>query len=117
MSVSSLEYSYATKKSISPSIKERIDVIEGDSFDKKALQKALNGIEAIYYLIHSLSQHNYKELNRVSAQNFVDIASECGVKNEDSSEHLLSRLESSEVLSSHPKVQTIWIRVGGDYPK
>jgi|GEM_PF-3084838 len=55
MSVSSLEYSYATKKSISPSIKERIDVIEGDSFDKKALQKALNGIEAIYYLIHSLS--------------------------------------------------------------
>jgi len=111
------------KKSISPSAKEYVDAIEGDTFDRKALQKALYGVDTAFYLIHSLSQPNYKELDRVSAQNFVDIASECGVKriiylgglgvkNEDTSEHLLSRLESGEVLSSHPKVQTIWIRAG-----
>jgi len=111
------------KKSISPSAKKRVDVIEGDSFDKKALQKALNGIDVAYYLIHSLSQSNYKELDRQSAQNFVDVAAQCGVKriiylgglgvkNENTSEHLLSRIESGEVLSSNPKVQTIWIRAG-----
>ena len=53
----------------------------------------------------------------------MDIAEECnvkrviylgglGVKNADTSKHLLSRIETGEVLSSSKKVQTIWIRAG-----
>ena len=111
------------KKSLSPEILKNHEVVEGDTFDKEALKIALNGVDTAFYLIHSLNKDNYKELDKLSAQNFIDIAAECGVKrvvylgglgikNSDTSEHLLSRLETGEVLSSSKKVQTIWIRAG-----
>lgn len=111
------------KKTISKEIIDKYEVVEGDTFDKEALKKALEGIDAAYYLIHSLNKENYKELDKLSAQNFIDTAAACGVKrviylgglgvkNENTSEHLLSRLETGEVLSSSEGVQTIWIRAG-----
>jgi len=101
----------------------KIEVFEGDSFDKDALKKALKGIDTAFYLIHSLNRKDYKNLDKISAQNFIDVAASCGVKrviylgglgveNENTSEHLLSRLETGQILSSNPKVQTIWIRAG-----
>jgi len=111
------------KKSLSKDVLERFEVIEGDTFDKEALKKALCGVDTAYYLIHSLNKENYKELDKLSAQNFIDTANECevkkiiylgglGVKNSDTSRHLLSRIETGEVLSSSKSVQTIWIRAG-----
>lgn len=111
------------KKSLSKEALESFEVVQGDTFDKDALKKALCGVDAAYYLIHSLNKENYKELDRLSAQNFIDIARECGVKrviylgglgvkNSDTSKHLLSRIETGEVLSSSDSVQTIWIRAG-----
>ena len=111
------------KQSLSKEIIDKYEVVEGDTFDKDALKKALDGVDAAYYLIHSLNKENYKELDRLSAQNFIDAAAQCnvkrviylgglGVKNENTSEHLLSRLETGEVLSSSDNVQTIWIRAG-----
>lgn len=111
------------KKALSSSASTKIDIVEGDSFDKAKLRKALKDVDIAFYLIHSLNNKNYKDLDKISAQNFIDIAEECGVKkviylgglgvkNKDTSEHLLSRLETGEVLSSNKKVQTIWIRAG-----
>ena len=111
------------KKSISPTILDKVEVIEGDTFNKEALKEALKDVEVAYYLIHSLSNENYKDLDKISAQNFLDVAEECGVKriiylgglgvkNEDTSEHLLSRIETGEILSSSKSVQTIWLRAG-----
>ena len=111
------------KKSISPSLLDKIEVFEGDTFDKISLEKALEGIDTAFYLIHSLNKKDYKNLDKISAQNFIDIASKCkvkrviylgglGVKDENTSEHLLSRLETGEVLSSNENIQTIWIRAG-----
>lgn len=111
------------KNSISKETLSKVEVVEGDTFDKGSLKNALEGVEVAYYLIHSLNNKNYKELDKQSAQNFVDVASECGVKkiiylgglgvkDDDTSEHLLSRIETGEVLSSNEKVQTIWIRAG-----
>lgn len=111
------------KKTLSKEALNLFEVVEGDTFDKEALKKALEGVDTAYYLIHSLNKENYKELDKLSAQNFIDIASECGVKrviylgglgvkNSDTSEHLLSRIETGEVLSSSNSVQTIWIRAG-----
>jgi len=111
------------KNSLSPEILQNIEVVEGDTFDKDKLRLALKDVDTAYYLIHSLNKKNYKNLDKISAQNFIDIAQECGVKrviylgglgvkNEDTSEHLLSRIETGEVLSSSSKVQTIWIRAG-----
>jgi len=111
------------KKSVSKNLDKNIEIIEGDTFDIEVLKKALDGVDIAYYLIHSLNNENYKDLDRISAQNFVDTAKLCGVKRviylgglglkgEHTSKHLLSRIETGEVLSSNPDVQTIWIRAG-----
>lgn len=110
------------KKSVS-SLNENTQIIEGDTFNKESLKEALRDVEVAYYLIHSLSNENYKDLDKISAQNFLDVANECGVKriiylgglgvkNENTSEHLLSRIETGEILSSNKNVQIIWFRAG-----
>ncbi|MDD3008291.1 MAG: SDR family oxidoreductase [Arcobacter sp.] len=110
------------KKSVS-SMDKKIEIIEGDTFNKESLKEALKDVEVAYYLIHSLSNENYKDLDKISAQNFLDVAALCGVKriiylgglgvkNENTSEHLLSRIETGEILSSNKNVQTIWFRAG-----
>ncbi|AXX91909.1 epimerase [Malaciobacter molluscorum LMG 25693] len=111
------------KKSISIKIPKEIEVVEGNTFDKDSLKKALKDVDVAYYLIHSLNSDDYKNLDKISAENFIEIAKECkvkkviylgglGVKNEHTSKHLLSRLETGEILSSCKEVQTIWIRAG-----
>jgi uncharacterized protein YbjT (DUF2867 family) len=111
------------KKSLTKEVLESCEVIEGDTFDKEALRDALKDVDVAYYFVHSLNKANYKELDKLSAQNFIQIATECGVKrvvylgglgvkNSQTSEHLLSRLETGEVLSTSKSVQTIWIRAG-----
>ena len=111
------------KKTLSSNIDKNIEVVEGDTFDKKKLKLALQDVDIAYYLIHSLNNKNYKDLDKLSAQNFINIAKECGVKrviylgglgvkNENTSEHLLSRIETGEVLSSCKEVQTIFLRAG-----
>ena len=110
------------KKSVCE-LEKKVEIIEGDTFNKDALRIALKDVDTAYYLIHSLSNENYKDLDKISAQNFLDIANECGVKriiylgglgvkNEHTSEHLLSRIETGEILSSNKNVQTIWFRAG-----
>ena len=111
------------KNSLSKEVLRDIEVIEGDTFDKDKLRLALKDVDTAYYMVHSLNKENYKDLDKISAQNFIDVAEECsvkrviylgglGVKNDLTSEHLLSRIETGEVLSSSSTVQTIWIRAG-----
>lgn len=111
------------KNSLTKEAIKNFEVVEGDTFDKNALKKALDGVDTAYYLIHSLNKENYKDLDKLSAQNFIDMAEECGVKrviylgglgvkNSDTSKHLLSRIETGEILSSSATVQTIWVRAG-----
>lgn len=118
----SLRVYVRNKKSVSTSEKQ-LEFFEGDTFDLDSLEKALCGVDIAFYLIHSLNRKDYKNLDKISAQNFIDIASKCGVKkviylgglgveDENTSEHLLSRLETGKILSSNPNVQTIWIRAG-----
>jgi uncharacterized protein YbjT (DUF2867 family) len=111
------------KKSITPNLERSVEICEGNSFDVESLKKALKDVEVAFYLIHSLNRKDYKNLDKTSAQNFLDAAIFCGVKkiiylgglgvkNSDTSQHLLSRLETGEILSSSDKIQTIWIRAG-----
>jgi uncharacterized protein YbjT (DUF2867 family) len=110
------------KKSVCE-LSKKVEIIEGDTFNKDALKIALQDVDTAYYLIHSLSNENYKDLDKISAQNFLDVAVECGVKriiylgglgvkNKDTSEHLLSRIETGEILSSNKNIQTLWFRAG-----
>jgi uncharacterized protein YbjT (DUF2867 family) len=111
------------KNSVSKEAKESLEVVEGDTFNTEALEKALEGIDVAYYLIHSLGSEDYKDLDKISAENFIKTAKKCrvkrviylgglGVKDEHTSKHLLSRLETGEILSSEKEVQCVWIRAG-----
>lgn len=111
------------KNSLSSDVANNIEIMQGDTFDIESLKIALKDVDVAYYLIHSLNKDNYKDLDKLSAQNFLDVAVSCnvkriiylgglGVKNIDTSEHLLSRIETGEILSSNKNIQTIWIRAG-----
>ncbi|HEY9129483.1 MAG TPA: NAD(P)H-binding protein, partial [Sulfurovum sp.] len=108
-------------KSLDPDL--NAEIVQGDTFDTESLERALEGIDVAYYLIHSLQHEDYKTLDKQSARNFLDAAIKKGVKRiiylgglgikEEASEHLLSRIETGEILSSRPdKIETVWIRAG-----
>ncbi|WP_028583827.1 SDR family oxidoreductase [Desulfogranum mediterraneum] len=105
-------------------LSEQVDIHEGDTFDREALSQALEGVDTAYYLIHSMgSTQDYQELDRRSAENFRDCCIASGVRRiiylgglgvkADASAHLLSRIETGEILSNRPReIQTIWLRAG-----
>lgn len=110
-------------KSLDTHVHDHAEIIQGDTFDVPSLERALKGVDVAYYLVHSLQHKNYKELDKMSAQNFLDAAIKQGVKRiiylgglgvkEHASEHLVSRIETGEILSSKPEeIQTLWIRAG-----
>jgi uncharacterized protein YbjT (DUF2867 family) len=106
------------------SIAAAVDCREGSTFDKSSLVSALTGVEVAFYLIHSMgSRQNYQELDRQSAENFRQACIDTGVKRivylgglgvkASASRHLLSRIETGEILGAKPEcIQTIWIRAG-----
>jgi len=112
------------KNKVRAAMSEKVEIVEGDTFHPGILDMALQAIDVAYYLIHSMSSdRDYKELDRLSAENFRDAAIRAGVKRiiylgglgvrETASEHLLSRLETGEILSGRPDdIQTIWFRAG-----
>ncbi|HEX5710352.1 MAG TPA: SDR family oxidoreductase [Sulfuricurvum sp.] len=102
---------------------DRFEIAVGNTFDIDSLNRALVGIDTAYYLIHSMASDNYRELDRKSAQSFLEACIRAGVKRiiylgglgekESASEHLLSRIETGEILSSRPnEIQTLWFRAG-----
>jgi len=108
-----------TISSLLPNVK----VIEGSTFSIPSLEKALHGIDIAYYLVHSLASKDYEQKDRLSAQNFINVAIKCGVKKviylgglgekNTASTHLKSRIETGEILSENGnKLQTVWFRAG-----
>ena len=109
---------------VRPSVINKVEIVEGDTFHKDRLLQALKGIDVAYYLIHSMgSGKDFEERDRRSAENFRDACVEAGVKRliylgglgvkETASKHLLSRIETGEILSARPdRLQTIWFRAG-----
>ena len=95
---------------------KNIQYVQTDVFDKESLKKSLKGIEVAYYLLHSMegSKDHWKEFasrEKMQAQNFLQAATESGVKRiiylgglvNDSlslSPHMRSRKEVGEILSS-----------------
>ena len=102
-----------------------VEVAQGDVLDRASLSSALQGVEAAYYFVHSMSKDargtglSFEERDRLGAQNFVDAAGEQGVKrivylgglgdeNDALSRHLLSRMEVGRMLASgQPALTTL----------
>jgi uncharacterized protein YbjT (DUF2867 family) len=112
------------KRKVREKYKDQLEIYEGDTFHVESLQQALEGIDVAYYLIHSMgAKGDFKELDRLSAENFLDACISAKVKRiiylgglgekQTASKHLLSRIETGEILSSRPEfIQTIWFRAG-----
>ncbi len=112
------------RNKVRPEVLDKVEVFEGDTFNVEVLAKALEGVDTAFYLIHSMgSEENFEDLDRKSAENFRDACIEAKVKRiiylgglgvkETASTHLLSRMETGEILSQYPeKIQTIWFRAG-----
>jgi uncharacterized protein YbjT (DUF2867 family) len=87
-----------------------VEVVAGDVLAPPTLEPAFNGIEAAYYLVHSMSggDKNFAEKDRTAARNFARAAESAGVKRiiylgglgdgATLSEHLTSRQETGDVL-------------------
>lgn len=112
------------KNKVRAAMLDRVDVREGTTFDVPSLNNALEGVDTAFYLIHSMgTTDDYSRLDRDSAENFRTACIACGVRRiiylgglgvkENASEHLLSRIETGEVLSAQSEqIQTIWLRAG-----
>jgi uncharacterized protein YbjT (DUF2867 family) len=104
--------------------RKQVEIVEGDTFDKEKLGRALENIDVAFYLIHSMgADKDFSSLDRTSAENFRDACIAAGIKKivylgglgikDTASKHLLSRIETGEILSARQdKIVTIWIRAG-----
>ena len=111
-------------KRVNPSRAQNdIESYTGNTFDVPSLHAALKDVDVAYYLVHAMESSDYRERDRQSAHNFLEACIAQNVKRiiylgglgekQTASEHLLSRIEVGEILSSRPDVvQTLWFRAG-----
>lgn len=90
----------------------KVEVVAADALQSDTLTKALEGCDAAYYLIHSMTgSRSFAELDRRSAEGFRDAADAAGLKRiiylgglgsdeEALSDHLNSRHEVGRILAS-----------------
>jgi uncharacterized protein YbjT (DUF2867 family) len=111
-------------RKVQADLEDRVEPFVGNTLEKGSIQKGLEGIDVAYYLVHSMGAgSDFEKLDRLSAWNFLEA---CIAKNvrriiylgglgtkDTASQHLRSRLEAGEVLSSRPdRVQSVWLRAG-----
>jgi uncharacterized protein YbjT (DUF2867 family) len=100
----------------------RVERCEADALDENSLQGALSGVNAAFYLIHSMDspEPGFQERDRAAATRFARAANAAGVgrivylgglgaDRDALSEHLRSRHEVGEILRAHFP-QTIELR-------
>jgi uncharacterized protein YbjT (DUF2867 family) len=85
--------------------------VEGDVSDRASLVRAMTGVDAAYYLVHSLDSADFESKDADAARNFAAAAGETGVEriiylgglgddDQDLSAHLRSRREVEQLLAS-----------------
>ena len=89
----------------------RVRAVAADVTDADAVRGALDGVDVVYYLVHSLGSSNYAEVDRRAAANVAEQAARAGVsqivflgglgdEHSNLSTHLRSRAETAAVLAS-----------------
>lgn len=95
---------------LEPRVRPGTEVVGGDCLEPSTLKPAMDGVEAAYYMVHSMgSSGDFAEMDRRAAANFGDAASRAAVRRiiylgglgqreENLSHHLRSRQETGEIL-------------------
>jgi uncharacterized protein YbjT (DUF2867 family) len=93
-----------------PRVADTTELVEGDVLDPRSLPAAFEGVDAAYYLIHSMgSARGFEHDDRQAATNFAAAAKQAGVRRiiylgalgnakHALSKHLSSRQETGELL-------------------
>jgi len=103
-----------------------VEVVQGDLLDREALERAMEGMEVAYYLVHSMGGRHllhykaYIDSDLQAAENFVKAADAVGLQRiiylgglgemaDNLSAHLVSRQRVGEILQSG-RVKTTVLR-------
>jgi uncharacterized protein YbjT (DUF2867 family) len=100
----------AVSRSGDAAVAERVQPLAADALEPQSLRHALNGVDIVYYLVHSLGQANFGDVDRRAATNVVAEAARGGVNqivflgglgddDPNLSQHLRSRAETARVLA------------------
>ncbi|UXA17405.1 NAD(P)H-binding protein [Mycobacterium sp. SMC-4] len=100
-----------------------VEVVRGDLTDADSLAAAFDGVDVVYYLVHSMgTSRDFVAEEARSARNVVAAAQQAGIKRvvylgglhpegADLSRHLASRVEVGEILMGSP-VETVVLQAG-----
>ena len=89
---------------------DQVEIVQGDLGNRASLDVALNGIDVLYYLVHSMGvTGDFEQIERASATNVAAAAAQAGVSRivylgglhpatGELSEHLRSRAEVGRIL-------------------
>lgn len=89
--------------------RDRVDEVSADVLDPAAVATAVDGQDVVYFLVHSLTQRDFADIDRRAAQTVADAAAAAGVSRivylgglhpagVELSAHLASRTEVGQVL-------------------
>ncbi len=101
-----------------------VSAIRMDATDYAQVLDAVDGVDAVCYLVHALSRRDFRTIDRACATNMRTAAEAMGVRRmvylsglvpdvprEELSEHILSRLEVEEILTGG-SVSALALRAG-----
>ncbi len=100
--------------------RDRVDVVRADVTDAASVTTAMSGQDVVYYLVHSLTQRGFADIDREAARTVADAARQAGVsrivylggivpESRPLSAHLASRSEVGRILREGP-VPTVELR-------
>ena len=58
----------------------RTEIVKGDVLDTASLAAAMNGVDAAYFLVHSMGEAGFVEKDRIAATNFGNAARAAGIQ-------------------------------------
>jgi uncharacterized protein YbjT (DUF2867 family) len=102
---------------------DRVDIVQGDALDAASVERAMDAIDVVYYLVHSIGTgSHFEESDRTAATNVVAAAAAAGVRRivylgglvpsgEAASPHLASRAEVGQIFLDGP-VPAIVLQAG-----
>jgi uncharacterized protein YbjT (DUF2867 family) len=103
--------------------RDDVEVARGDLTDPESLTEAFDGVDVVYYLVHSMgTSKDFVAAERASAHNVVEAAKKAGVRRlvylsglhpegAELSRHLMSRTEVGEILIDSG-IETVVLQAG-----